>query len=174
MYFSSLLINEGVPFFFCFIDTKVFILFQVFFISLMFSLKKFVKCFSLALFMIVDRSSNFNFELQKFDFQNTKFEKEKSGNWTGDTKPWEKEKEGDILVNTLAKLLCNRLFLVSLSHCFLLTFLENFVRSYHHSVLSVTSSYLDIYVHKYLDICENRRFFVCRNKKTKFTLFSPE
>ena len=55
MYFSSLVINEGVSLFFCFIDTKVFIPFQVFFISLMFSLKKFVKYFSLALLRNVDK-----------------------------------------------------------------------------------------------------------------------
>ena len=36
MYFSSLVINEGESLFFSFIDTKVFIPFQVFFISLMF------------------------------------------------------------------------------------------------------------------------------------------
>ena len=53
--FSSLVINDSVPLLFCFIVTKVFILFQVSFIYLMFSLKKSVKkFFPLAFFRSVD------------------------------------------------------------------------------------------------------------------------
>ena len=55
IYFSSLVINEGMSLLFCFIDTDVFIPYQVFFISLMSSLKKFVEYFSLNLLRSVDK-----------------------------------------------------------------------------------------------------------------------
>ena len=51
---GSLVINKGASKFFCFTDTKVFIPYQVFFISLMFSLKRFVKYFSLTLLRSLD------------------------------------------------------------------------------------------------------------------------
>ena len=55
MYFSSLVINEDVSLFLCFIGTKVLIPFQVLFISLMFSFKKFVKYFCLAILISADK-----------------------------------------------------------------------------------------------------------------------
>ena len=55
MYFSSLVIYEDMSLFLCFIGTEVLIPFQVLFISLMFSFKKFVKYFCLAILISADK-----------------------------------------------------------------------------------------------------------------------